>query len=74
LKSKDHVSIAVDSSGVKVHNGGEWIRYVCKPWFGGTCRVNLFGWQDWGEKQRILFKIEAKKTEELALLNKKQSK
>ncbi len=30
LKSNDPVSIAVDSSGVKVHNGGDWIRRVWK--------------------------------------------
>lgn len=30
LKSNNPVSIAVDSSGVKVHNGGDWIRHVWK--------------------------------------------
>jgi hypothetical protein len=30
LKSNDPVSIAVDSSGVKVHNSGDWIRHVWK--------------------------------------------
>ncbi|MDG7016701.1 MAG: IS5 family transposase [Nitrososphaerota archaeon] len=30
VKSNDPVSIAVDSSGVKVHNGGDWIRHVWK--------------------------------------------
>jgi len=30
LKSNDPVSIAVDSSGVKVHNGGDWMRHVWK--------------------------------------------
>jgi len=30
IKSNDPVSIAVDSSGVKVHNGGDWIRKVWK--------------------------------------------
>jgi hypothetical protein len=26
LKSTNPVSLAVDSSGIKVHNGGDWIR------------------------------------------------
>lgn len=30
VKSKGPVSIAVDASGVKVHNGGDWIRRVWK--------------------------------------------
>jgi len=30
IKSKAPVSIAVDASGVKVHNGGDWIRKVWK--------------------------------------------
>ncbi|MHB8568553.1 MAG: transposase [Nitrososphaerales archaeon] len=30
LQSNDPVSIAVDSSGVKVHNSGDWIRHVWK--------------------------------------------
>ena len=30
LKSNDPVSIAVDSTGVKVHNGGDWMRHVWK--------------------------------------------
>ena len=30
VKSNRPVSIAVDSSGVKVHNGGDWIRRVWK--------------------------------------------
>ncbi len=30
LKSNDPVSIAVDSSGIKVHNGGDWMRHVWK--------------------------------------------
>jgi IS5 family transposase len=30
IRSNEPVSIAVDSSGVKVHNGGDWIRYVWK--------------------------------------------
>jgi len=30
IKSNSPVSIAVDSSGVKVHNGGDWIRKVWK--------------------------------------------
>ena len=30
LRSNNPVSIAVDSSGVKVHNGGDWIRHVWK--------------------------------------------
>lgn len=30
IRSNDPVSIAVDSSGVKVHNGGDWIRKVWK--------------------------------------------
>jgi len=30
LKSNDPVSIAVDSSGVKVHNSGDWMRHVWK--------------------------------------------
>jgi len=30
VKSNNPVSIAVDSSGVKVHNGGDWIRHVWK--------------------------------------------
>jgi len=28
IKSNGPVSIAVDSSGIKVHNGGDWIRKV----------------------------------------------
>lgn len=30
IKSNGPVSIAVDASGVKVHNGGDWIRHVWK--------------------------------------------
>src|SRR5713226_4729605 len=30
LRSNSPVSIAVDTSGVKVHNGGDWIRHVWK--------------------------------------------
>ena len=30
IRSNDPVSIAVDSSGVKVHNAGDWIRHVWK--------------------------------------------
>lgn len=30
IKSNNPVSIAIDSSGVKVHNGGDWIRRVWK--------------------------------------------
>ncbi|PSN87260.1 hypothetical protein B9Q00_09335 [Candidatus Marsarchaeota G1 archaeon OSP_C] len=30
LKSTNPVSLAVDSSGIKVHNGGDWIRKVWK--------------------------------------------
>ncbi|MDG7024977.1 MAG: IS5 family transposase [Nitrososphaerota archaeon] len=30
VRSNDPVSIAVDASGVKVHNGGDWIRHVWK--------------------------------------------
>jgi hypothetical protein len=30
VKSKGPVSIAVDASGIKVHNGGDWIRRVWK--------------------------------------------
>ena len=30
IKSNEPVSIAVDASGVKVHNGGDWIRKVWK--------------------------------------------
>jgi IS5 family transposase len=30
IKSNSPVTIAVDSSGVKVHNGGDWIRHVWK--------------------------------------------
>jgi hypothetical protein len=30
LQSNDPVSISVDSSGVKVHNSGDWIRHVWK--------------------------------------------
>jgi len=30
IKSNRPVSIAVDASGVKVHNGGDWIRRVWK--------------------------------------------
>ena len=30
VRSKDPVSIAVDASGIKVHNGGDWIRRVWK--------------------------------------------
>jgi len=30
IKSKGPVSIAVDASGIKVHNGGDWIRRVWK--------------------------------------------
>ncbi len=30
IKSNAPVSIAVDSSGIKVHNGGDWIRHVWK--------------------------------------------
>jgi hypothetical protein len=30
IRSNEPVSIAVDSSGVKVHNGGDWIRHVWK--------------------------------------------
>ena len=30
IKSNRAVSIAVDASGVKVHNGGDWIRQVWK--------------------------------------------
>jgi len=30
LKSTNHVSLAVDLSGIKVHNGGDWIRKVWK--------------------------------------------
>jgi len=30
IKSNSPVTIAVDSSGIKVHNGGDWIRHVWK--------------------------------------------
>jgi hypothetical protein len=30
LKPTNSVSLAVDSSGIKVHNGGDWIRKVWK--------------------------------------------
>ncbi|PSO05262.1 hypothetical protein B9Q12_00880 [Candidatus Marsarchaeota G2 archaeon ECH_B_SAG-G06] len=30
LKSTNPVSLAVDSSGIKVHNGGDWIRKAWK--------------------------------------------
>ena len=30
LKSASSVSLAVDSSGIKVHNGGDWIRKAWK--------------------------------------------